>query len=67
MADITLSKGGTAERTIDAQDIDVPDLWHIAMALKNGEVYLPHARTQVSEMVLECWHLCHDLKRHIQS
>ena len=57
MGTITLAEGGTAERKIEIKNITVPDLWHIAMRL--------HGRDQ--EMVLECWHLAHDMKRHIQS
>lgn len=57
---VTLSKGGSAERTVAAIDIQVPDLWHIAMHLKREG-----AESQ-GEKVLECWHLCHDLLRHIQ-
>ena len=57
---ITRSKGGTAEREEDIRLIVVPDLWHIAMSLNDDK------KPIASEMVLECWHLCHDLLKHIR-
>ncbi len=58
---ITRSKGGTAERQLRAVEIAVPDLWHIAMSLRAGDKDTPR-----SEAVLECWHLAHDLLKHIK-
>ena len=51
-----MSKGGTEERTVPVNQIAVPDLWHIAMRLEGRD----------REMVLETWHLAHDLLKHIQ-
>ena len=59
------------ERTVEVSKITIPDLWHVAMALKDmgdkeprfGGAYGMSA----SEAVLECWHLCHDLKRAIET
>ena len=72
-ATFTRAKGGTAEREEPINGIEVPDLWHIAMALnagsqrveafKNGEFVSMLA----GDYVLECWHLAHDMKRHIQT
>jgi len=46
-----------AERHEERLDsIEVPDLWHIAMRLKG----------QDREMVLSCWHLCHDLLANLR-
>ena len=56
---IIRAKGGTDEREVFVDDISVPDLWHIAMALP-GDL-----ETGQQAYVLECWHLCHDLLRHI--
>ena len=57
---ITLSKGGSDERTVPIGQITIPDLWHLADSI----------RVQVddvaAEMVLEVWHLAHDFKRHIE-
>lgn len=50
---ITLRKGGTKEREVRADQILIPDLWHIANALPVGEC----------EKVLEVWHLAHDMRR----
>lgn len=56
---VTRARGGTAEQTLPAGDIVVPDLWHIYIALKNEQ------RPQAAEAVLEVWHLAHDLLKHI--
>ena len=61
--EITLAKGGTSERTIDISRVEIPDLWHVAMHLKGSKDPVDVRR---AEMILECWHLAHDLKRHIQ-
>ena len=53
---ITLSKGGTNERTVKVSSIDIPDLWHIANDLQN--VYSRQA-------ILDVWHLAHDLKNEL--
>jgi hypothetical protein len=56
---ITRAPGGTAERTVQAGEITIPDLWHIAMRLRDQGQHLN------SDAVLEAWHLCHDLLKHI--
>ena len=61
MTRITLAKGGTAERVVDIKELQVPDLWHIGMELKDG-----CTGPCAGDRVLECWHLCHDLLRHIR-
>jgi hypothetical protein len=53
--EVTLSKGGTAERTVEVVKIEIPSLWHIAQRLPSGD------RAEV----LACWHLAHDLKREL--
>jgi len=59
---ITRAKGGTAEREVEANKIVIPDLWHIAMELPG----LQFDADTPQGAVLECWHLCHDLLKHIQ-
>jgi hypothetical protein len=64
----TRAKGGTAECEEPINGITVPDLWHLAQALEDGN--LTRNKTilaKAAEEVLECWHLAHDMKRHIQS
>lgn len=44
----------------------MPDLWHLAMWLKDNQECIgishDHLHGQLlSDAVLECWHLCHDL------
>ena len=53
---ITRSRGGTEERQERASEIQVIDLWHIAMRLPKDE----------QAAVLEVWHLANDLLRHIR-
>jgi len=52
---VTFAKGGTDQHTVHASEIEIPDLWHLAMRLDG----------QDREMVLRCWHIAHDLARHI--
>jgi len=54
---ITHTESG--EKTQDINSINVPDMWHLAMRLKD------HGKDIDSDMVLECWHLANDLKTHI--
>jgi len=68
MNTITLSKGGTAERTIDVQSINIPDLWHVA-EWHEEQAMLPNVKpwhAMQAKMIKEVWHLAHDMKRHIQ-
>lgn len=58
---VTLSKGGTKERQLDINHIRIPDLWHIAMAVGDNPCFTKLHQDEI----LECWHLAHDLKRHI--
>ena len=63
---ITRSPGGTEERTVDLDNIRIPDLWHIAefIAAKS----LPGLTGSIhSESILETWHLCHDLLAHLKA
>ena len=66
----TRSKGGTAEREEIISQIQVPDLWKIAEIFqgKSNTMYMSKAnREAVADAILECWHLTHDMKRHLQS
>ena len=42
---------GQGREEVNIDDVQIPDLWHIAMALPE-----PH-----QSMILETWHLAHDL------
>lgn len=48
---IILAEQGSRRRVSRVSDIQVPDLWHLAMQLPKGQ------RAEV----LEVWHLAHDL------
>ena len=67
---ITLAKGGTAERTVNVGTLRVPDLWHLIMYLEDHpEIDIGHHHLgdkPLAEAVRECWHLCHDLLRAAQ-
>ncbi len=56
MEKITLCKGGAGEEIIKVKDIEIPDLWHIAMWLMKRDM------NRESDMVLKTWGLAHDLK-----
>lgn len=61
---VTLSKGGTGKGTKSISKIIIPDLWHIAQGIRCGS--LKAANPESADLILECWHLAHDFKRHIQ-
>ena len=52
---VTLARKGSARRIVLAGELEIPDLWHIAMKLDEP----------AQAAVLKVWHLCHDLKQHI--
>ena len=58
---IVLSPRGSGRREVDLAEIQIPDLWHLAMDLKARKKLI------ASEMVLDAWHLCHDLLEHIRN
>ncbi len=61
---VILNKGGTKEKTVPIDRVGIPDLWHIAEALrKDGKV---DDGPGCADLILECWSRTHDLKRHIQ-
>lgn len=61
---ITRGRGGKGQRQVRLSDVEIPDLWHVAQYLTGLEE--PKARI-AAEKVLECWHLCSDLKRELQA
>ena len=71
----TRSKGGTAERQEIIAQIQVPDLWKIAEifqgkpnGINSNTIYMSKAnREAVADAILECWHLAHDMRKHLQT
>ncbi len=57
---LTIHKGGTGEREIEIRSITVPDLWHVATRLREAE------QINDVQMVMDCWHLAHAMKDHLQ-
>jgi hypothetical protein len=65
--EIVRSKEGKQTRIQRVDEIEIPDLWHLAMAMQNkieGAGRLKLENGDVDE-ILETWHLCHDLLKHI--
>lgn len=58
---IIRSPEGTERREVEVDRIQVPDLWHVAMYVKD------QGNTQWAEQILDCWHLTHDLITNIQA
>ena len=52
---VRISENPVIEKDINS--IYIPDLWHLALA---------QSRDLDKEAILEVWHLCHKLKKHIQ-
>lgn len=50
---IIRAEQGDAQQTIELSKINIPDLWHIAMAETNEAI---------KNKILTTWYLCHDLK-----
>lgn len=61
---ITRSKGGAAERTVKLAEIQIPDLWNITSAIRDGKK-VQHG-PYYADLISDCWNLCHDLKNHIE-
>jgi hypothetical protein len=54
---ITLSKGGTKQRTVKLETLHIPDAWGFAFELKKTDA-------KSGQAIDELWHLAHDLQRH---
>lgn len=57
---VCTQKGGGVYQ--EARKIQIPDLWHLAMYLKDSK---NAGLREQADMVLECWHLAHAMKDHI--
>ena len=67
-ATFTRSKGGTEEREEIISQIQVPDLWELYIALKDGNLTRSkQVQARWADTVLETWHLSHDMRKHLQS
>jgi hypothetical protein len=64
----TRSKGGSAEREEIISQIQVPDLWHLYMALKDGQLTRSKkVQAELADVVYETWQLAHDMRKHLQT
>lgn len=60
---VTIYKGGTKEFTKPISQIEIPDLWPIAEAIRGkGEIA---DRPGCADLILECWSRAHAFKQHI--
>lgn len=66
---VILSPKGTNRREVRLKDIQIPDLWHLYLALSE-DTYFANMRLgvredgspkSVADAVLDCWHLTKDL------
>ena len=64
---VILAARGQARREVELSEVRVPDLWHIATDFGSGTKESTLTPTQKREVVLECWHLAHDLLANLQS
>lgn len=61
---VTLFKGGTREKTLPISHVCIPNLWHIAEAIRtNGKVA---DGPGCAKIILEAWHIAGALRRHIE-
>ena len=58
---VILSPRGTARREIDVSQLQVADLWHVAMRVRDT------GDEQGSAMILEVWHLAHSLVENLRA
>jgi hypothetical protein len=57
---IVRSPGGARRRDVVLREVQVPDAWHAAMALKDA------GYNDMMDIVLETWHLAHDLLHNLR-
>jgi hypothetical protein len=55
---VVRSKGGAGHHVAQLRELSVPDCWHAATKLRAA------GHADEAEVVLEAWHLCHDLLDH---
>lgn len=53
---VTLEGGGIIGKKMPIDQIVIPDLWHVAQRQKTD---------YDKNLILNCWHICHDLKNFI--
>jgi len=67
---VILAKGGTKERTLPLEEIDVPDLWHGIQRVRTlAKGMKPPAQSWLmsfADEVEDVWYLAGHLKEHIE-
>ena len=56
---ITFYKGGDDEHTLTADEVKIPNMWHVAQRLQKA------FNGADAELVLEIWRVAHALRNHI--
>jgi len=62
---ITLNPGKPSEITADPGEINVPDLWHIIQAMKQGTTISKKEGQRIVAAIEETWHLAHAFRRYL--
>lgn len=60
---VTLARGGTAERTLNLRDVKIPDLWHTVEAIRIADGRPIALEPGTADVILECWNIAHQLRR----
>lgn len=65
---IVRSRDGKQRHIQQLDEVKVPDVWHTLMVLQDQVDAVPtRALTaQDVQMLMETWHLCHDLLTHVK-
>ena len=58
---VTRSPNGEDKHEVNIINVHIPDLWYVAVELQ------AKGMGEMADMVLETWHIAHDLKHHIIS
>jgi hypothetical protein len=60
VTEIVRAPKSALRQTVPLNEVQVPNLWHLAVDLKR------RGDKEGAAEVLECWHLCHDLLENLR-
>lgn len=64
MKKVTLFKGGVKQKTVKIENVEIPDMWFVAEAVRKGRISTEQ-KPEIVGQILDCWHICGALKKHI--